>query len=117
MASIRGATLDRGPCHSECSVYWVTLDRRGSATWEGEAYTERTGRYRGRVDVGEFGLLASFIARSGFFDWKDDYLPSATESSICRPLEPSDGLELSTLSLPSGRRYESFVGSPASYGE
>jgi len=79
MTSIQAVTLVRGPCYGMCPVYRVTLSRDGSAAWEGEAFTDRLGLYAGRVDPGEFELLASFIARSTFFAWKDDYPPSGTD--------------------------------------
>ncbi len=109
MTSIQAVTLVRGPCYGMCPVYRVTLSRDGSAAWEGEAFTDRLGLYAGRVDPGGFELLASFIARSTFFAWKDDYPPSGTDlpgytlgsrevtgSSMCRSGPPPPARSIST---------------------
>jgi Domain of unknown function (DUF6438) len=79
MAFIEAVKLTRGRCYGTCPAYQVTLRRDGSAVWEGEAFTDRLGLHRGSVDPEEFELLTSFISRSGFFDWQDDYPPSATD--------------------------------------
>ena len=41
--------------------------------WWGERFTPRIGTYRGRADEDEFDLLAKFVTRCGFFDWKAEY--------------------------------------------
>jgi Domain of unknown function (DUF6438) len=75
---IESVELRRGPCFGTCPVYRVRLSRAGAAEWEGEAFTDRVGRFSGRVEAEEFTLVASFIERSGFFSWDEDYPPSAT---------------------------------------
>lgn len=79
MAKIRSISLLRGGCYGTCPIYEVTLNRSGSAAWEGEAFTERLGSYRGSVEAEEFELVASLVDRCGFFAWKDDYPPSGTD--------------------------------------
>lgn len=78
MAQITTVTLRRGPCFGTCPVYEVTLRCRGRSTWIGEMFAERVGRYRGDLDADEFGLLADFIERSGFFEWSGEYNPPFT---------------------------------------
>lgn len=63
-------TLRRGPCSGACPMYEVTLAADGAATWDGERFVDRLGRYQGQVDVNDFGRLARFMRRAGFSDWE-----------------------------------------------
>jgi hypothetical protein len=73
MRKITAITLGRGPCFGTCPIYEVTLRNRGWASWPGEAFVDRVGDYRGKVDLYDFEQLRRFIARCGFFDWNAEY--------------------------------------------
>ena len=78
-AEITSVTLRRGPCFGTCPVYQVTLARDGAATWDGERFVHRPGRYHGQVDVNDVDRLARFIDRAGFFGWDPEYLANVTD--------------------------------------
>jgi Domain of unknown function (DUF6438) len=78
-AEITSITLRRGPCFGTCPMYEVTLAADGAATWYGERFVDRLGRYQGQVDVNDFGRLARFMQRAGFLDWEPEYLGNVTD--------------------------------------
>lgn len=78
-ADITSVTLRRGPCFGTCPTYQVTLAVDGTASWYGERFVNRLGRHHGQVDVNDFGRLARFIQRAGFFDWEPEYLGNVTD--------------------------------------
>lgn len=71
---ITSVTLRRGPCFGMCPVYEVTLAADGAATWSGERFVDRVGSYQGQVDLNDYGRLARFIQRAGFFGWDSEYV-------------------------------------------
>lgn len=77
--NVTSVTLRRGPCFGTCPIYEVTLTADGSATWEGERFVDRLGRFQGQVDVNDFRRLARFIERAGFFGWAPEYLGNVTD--------------------------------------
>jgi hypothetical protein len=79
-SQIISVTLRRGPCFGTCPVYDVTLAFDGTATWNGERYVDRLGRYQGQVNVNDYGRLTRFIERVGFFGWDPEYAdPNVTD--------------------------------------
>jgi hypothetical protein len=58
---ITSVTLRRGPCFGRCPVYDVTLAADGVATWSGERFVDRVGRFQGQVDLNNYSRLARFI--------------------------------------------------------
>lgn len=76
MSKITAVTLTRSACFGTCSVYEVTLRRRGWASWHGEMFIDRIGEHRGKVDPDDFERVAGFIERCGFFTWKPEYSPT-----------------------------------------
>ncbi len=75
---ITAVSLSRGSCNGMCPVYGVTLSTTGLAAYEGEAFVERVGRYRGRVDREDVRDLVGFILRLGFAELEPEYLPPGT---------------------------------------
>jgi hypothetical protein len=65
---VRSVTLDRGACYGMCPVYSVTLTRT-RASWEGKAFVERLGSYRGAVEEGDFEHLCDLLLWWGFETW------------------------------------------------
>jgi hypothetical protein len=78
-AEITSVTLRRGPCFGTCPVYQVTLARDGTATWNGERFVHRPGRYHGQADINDVDRLARFIDRSGFSGWDPEHLANVTD--------------------------------------
>lgn len=78
-AEITSITLRRGPCFGSCPVYEIALAADGTATWNGERFVERLGRYQGQVDLNDYGRLARFMQRAGFLDWAPEYLANVTD--------------------------------------
>jgi Domain of unknown function (DUF6438) len=79
-SAIGSVRLSRGMCYGTCPVYEVVLRREGTASWRGEAFTERLGEFEGQVDAADFLRLASFIERAGFFGWEDEYVAPVTDN-------------------------------------
>jgi hypothetical protein len=70
---IASVSLQRGPCFGTCPIYDATLRADGTATWHGERFVERLGRHEGQINLNDFGRLARFVERAGFFDWDPEY--------------------------------------------
>ena len=76
---ITSITLRRGACFGTCPIYEVTLRADGTASWDGERFVDRLGQYTGEVDRNDYGRLAAFVQRAGFFDWDPEYLADVTD--------------------------------------
>jgi hypothetical protein len=79
-SNFESVRLHRGVCFGDCPAYEVILSRDGTATWRGEAFTERLGEHRGEVWEGDFESLARVIESCGFFDWDDSYSEPITDA-------------------------------------
>lgn len=75
---VTAVSLSRGSCNGRCPVYSVTLSATGLAAYEGHAFVERIGRYRGRVESDLVRDLAQLILRLGFADLEPEYMPPST---------------------------------------
>jgi hypothetical protein len=76
---ISSITLRRGACFGTCPIYEVTLRADGAATWDGERFVDRLGHHEGEVDVFDFGRLARFVERAGFFGWDPEHRANVTD--------------------------------------
>ena len=63
--SIQQISLRRTGCLGTCPINEFTLDRSGSATFHGEAYSTLVGRYQATLDSGDFASLAQTLVRNG----------------------------------------------------
>ncbi len=79
-SAITTIRLSRGPCFGTCPIYQVTLGADGTATWNGERFVKRIGRYRGEAEVNEVARLLAFVERAGFFGWDDEYVSNVTDT-------------------------------------
>jgi hypothetical protein len=61
-------------------MYEVTLRSDGAATWYGERFVARLGRYTGEVSVDEYQKLARFIQRAELLGWQDEYVANVTDT-------------------------------------
>jgi hypothetical protein len=77
---IDSVRLSRGMCYGTCPVYEVIFSRDGTASWHGDAFTQRLGAFEGSVAEDDFERLARFIERTGFFGWNDEYVAPVTDN-------------------------------------
>ena len=109
--------LQRTSCFGTCPVYVVTIDARGTVTYDGEKFVRAVGRQTARIAPASVATLLASAERIHFFD-----LPNAY-----RVIRNPDGTETSVSDLPTtiititvnGRtkRVEDYIGAPASLGE
>ena len=59
----------------------MTLSRTGTATYVGEQFVDRVGRYRGELSPERFDDLVRMISKLGFDDLELEYMPWATDMS------------------------------------
>jgi hypothetical protein len=76
-------SIDHKGCFGVCPIYSATLSLNGAATYNGERYVERVGRFSGRVDLRDFGQLVLQVERSGFMSLADQFSsPEADHETI-----------------------------------
>jgi hypothetical protein len=110
-ASIR---LQRTSCLGTCPVYTVTIDARGTVTYDGERHVRAVGRSTARITAASVAKLLATAERMHFFDLRDAY----------KQIDNPDGTVWVVSDLPTtiititvnGRtkRVESYVGAPES---
>lgn len=69
----------RAACYGRCPVYTVTLKSNGRASYEGEKYVERTGKYKASFDPAAFQKLVKLLNENEFFRLKKLYETSASD--------------------------------------
>ena len=109
--------LERTSCYGPCPIYTVTIDARGTVTYDGAKHVRVVGRRTAQVDPAVTTKLLAGAERIRFFDLRDAY----------RVIEHSDGSVSGPTDLPTrivtitvnGRtkRVEDYVGAPDSMGE
>jgi hypothetical protein len=82
--------LQRTSCLGPCPVYTVTIDARGTVTYEGERAVRVVGRRTARIDPSMVAGLLLQAARIGFFELRDAY----------RVIDNGDGTAISVTDLP-----------------
>lgn len=71
--------LERTACFGKCPTYRVTIDSRGSITWQGHDYVDQPGSTTVLGDAKKARELAEMILGSCFFDMKDEYRQPVTD--------------------------------------
>jgi hypothetical protein len=109
--------LERTSCFGSCPVYTVTIDARGTVTYEGERFVRVIGRRTAQIDLSIVAGLLERAERIRFFQMRDAY----------RVIESADGTVTHVTDLPTtivtitvnGRtkRVEDYVGAPDSLAE
>src|SRR6185503_3615555 len=104
--------LQRTSCFGPCPIYAVTIDARGTVTYDGEMFVRVVGRQTARISPALVATLLASAERIHFFDLRDAY----------REIENPDGSVTSVSDLPAtivtitvkGRtkRVEDYVGAP-----
>ena len=83
-------TLARTSCFGPCPVYSVSIDAKGSVTYEGKKFVRAVGRQTDRIPVSQVARLAEAVNRIRFFDLNDSY----------RTVRNPDGSEMMVTDLP-----------------
>ena len=66
-------------CLGSCPVYRVTLNRDGTARYEGDAFVSRLGVHAGTVAPDAFDRLAHCAVDRGFFALAERYMATVTD--------------------------------------
>ena len=82
--------LQRTSCFGACPIYTVTIDARGTVTYEGERSVRVVGRRTAHVDKSIVAGLLAKAERIRFFEMRDAY----------RMIENPDGTVTSVTDLP-----------------
>ncbi len=109
--------LQRTSCYGPCPVYTVTIDARGTVTYQGERFVRVVGRRTAQIDKSIVAALLARAERIRFFEMRDSY----------RVIENPDGTVMSVTDLPTqtvtvtanGRTksVEDYVAAPDSLAE
>jgi hypothetical protein len=109
--------LQRTSCFGPCPIYTVTIDARGTVTYEGERYVRVVGRRTAQIDTSIVATLLGRAERIRFFEMRDAY----------RVIENPDGTVSMVTDLPTkivtitvnGRtkKVEDYVAAPDSLAE
>ena len=65
--------LQRTSCLGPCPIYTVTIDARGTVTYEGERFVRVVGRRTAQIDKALVATLLSRAERIRFFQMRDAY--------------------------------------------
>jgi hypothetical protein len=109
--------LQRTSCLGPCPIYTVTIDARGTVTYEGERFVRVIGRHTAQIDPSAVLTLLARAEQIRFGDLRDAY----------RVIENPDGTMTMVTDLPTkivtiaidGRtkRVEDYVGAPDSLAQ
>jgi hypothetical protein len=84
-------------CFGQCPVYQVTFRADGQARWNGEYFSDRIGRFLGRIESDVFSRLATVVERSGFFHWAPEYSEMVSDNPTYRIRVVRDGVAKEVL--------------------
>lgn len=75
--------FEETPCYGNCPIYVMTLDGKTmTATYKGEANTEKIGTYTKPVSSQEFAQFMSEIEKANFNNLENEYLGSIPDFPI-----------------------------------
>ena len=104
--------LQRTSCYGQCPIYAVTIDARGTVTYDGEMFVRVVGRQTARISPALVAALLASAERIHFFDLSDAY----------RFIKNPDGSEMSVTDRPTtfvtitvngrAKRVEDYLGAP-----
>lgn len=105
-------TLERTACFGECPIYSVSIDARGTVTYEGTKFVRVEGREKDRIPMSGVAALLATAERIRFFDLRNRY----------RTIRNPDGTETMVTDLPTAfvsiraggrtKRVEDYFGAP-----
>jgi uncharacterized protein DUF6438 len=82
--------LERSTCFGACPAYSVTIDAKGSVTYEGKKFVRVVGPQADGISVSQVTALVATVNRIGFFELNDAY----------RSVRNPDGTETMVTDLP-----------------
>jgi hypothetical protein len=83
-------SLQRTSCYGSCPIYTVTIDARGTVTYDGERFVRVIGRRTAQVGTSIVARLLATADRIRFFEMRDAY----------RVIEHPDGTITAVTDLP-----------------
>ena len=72
--------LERTACFGECPVYSVSIDAKGSVTYEGTRFVRVEGRQTDRISISRVAALVEAVDRARFFELDDKYRADVTDN-------------------------------------
>jgi hypothetical protein len=75
-------TMERNPCFGRCPVYRLDLTDSGKVVYDGRGFVKENGRREATVPPADVQALAKEIEAAGFFGFRDNYPPEATDHAI-----------------------------------
>jgi hypothetical protein len=72
-------TLERSACYGRCPVYRVEIDGTGKVVYEGRGFVKINGQQQDTVPARDVQALAREIEQSGYFGFRDNFPPDATD--------------------------------------
>jgi hypothetical protein len=100
--------LERTACYGRCPVYVVSIDARGSVTYDGTRFVKVTGRQTDRVPASRVAALVETVDRIRFFDLDDKYRQLITDVPTTFVTVTRDGRT---------KRIEDYFGAPKSLND
>jgi hypothetical protein len=106
--------LQRTECLGECPIYTVTIDARGTVTYEGEKFVRVIGRRTVHVDPSAVATLLKRAEQIRFFDLRDVY--RVIQNADGSMMTMTDGPTTFVTITANGRskRVEDYLDAPAS---
>lgn len=106
--------LERSSCFGACPVYSVSIDAKGSVTYEGKKFVRVGGRQTDQIPVSRVAELVATVDRIRFFELDDQY----------RFIRNADGTTTAVTDLPTTlvtvtrggqtKQIEDYIGAPES---
>ena len=106
-------TLERTSCFGECPAYSVSIDARGTVTYEGKDHVRVQGRQLDRVDVSRVAALAATVERIGFFKMEEQYRTEQSPAGISLQVSDRPTTYVTVRSHGRSKRVEDYLNAPA----
>jgi hypothetical protein len=100
--------LERTACFGACPVYSVSIDAKGSVTYDGTRFVRVVGRQTERIAVSRVAALVETVDRIRFFELEDKYRQLITDLPTTFVTVTRDGRT---------KRIEDYFGAPESLKE
>jgi hypothetical protein len=75
-------TLERHACFGRCPIYKLEIDETGKVVYEGLGFVKTNGRQEATIPARDVQALAKEIEDAGYFGFRANYPPDATDHPI-----------------------------------
>ncbi len=75
-------SLERHACFGRCPVYRLEIDETGKVVYEGLGFVKTNGRQEATISPRDVQALAKEIEDAGYFGFRPNYPPDATDHPI-----------------------------------